>query len=213
MSLIRCITGSESLREGSAAMIVTLAPTPTFPLPENKGLFISEAADQGRHVSIQQRKIFLPASNNGVSEQGCYWEGNYNVPDGMILRVYARRQTRVGSRPYREEGVLFIRVREDAALQRLQLRRIESPQSTGAPVVIEGRFDILSIREVGAAKAPLQGVDLQLGKADKVRSVLVHTEVSPARRAPARANIEVVRTHDGEEVTVVSTRTKRATIL
>lgn len=191
-------------------MIVTLEPSRDFQLPGNKGLFIGEAAKTRQHISEQSRPTFMSASNTGVREQGCYWDGNFDVPDGAILRVFAKRQVRMGSRPHVEQGVVFIRARAEAALQRLQFRRIESSQSTGAAIIVEGRFDIISIRDAGAAQVPLQASDLQFAKSEKVRAVLVLEEVAPAKRAPARTKIETVRTHEGEEVRVASTRHRRA---
>lgn len=210
MPFIRCITGSETFREGSAALIVTLEPQNGFEVPGGKGIFISEAAKNRQHVTEQSRPSYLPASTTGVREQGCYWDGNFDVPEGAILRCYARRKIRQGSRPYIEEGVVFIRAREDAALQRLQLRRIDSSQSTNAAVIVEGRFDVISIRDAGAARVPIHALDLQLAKADKVRAVFARTEIAPAKRAPAQVRIETVRSHDGEEVKVASTRRSRA---
>lgn len=210
MPFIRCITGSETFKEGSAALIVTLEPQTKFEVPGGKGVFISEAAKNRQHITEQSRPSYLPASTTGVREQGSYWDGNFNVPEGAILRVYGRRKTRFGSRPFIEEGVVFIRAREDGPLQRLQLRRIDSRQSTNAAVIVEGRFDVVSLREAGAARIPIHAQDLQLAKPDKVRAVFIREQIAPERRAPAKTKVEIVRTHDGEEVQVISTRRGRA---
>lgn len=212
MSLIRCITGSESFATGSASLIVTVHGTTAFPVPGPRPKFISEAAKEALYIASAQRPIYLPSSNNGVREQGCYWDGNYTVPDGMILRVLAKRRARSG-RVVESSGVVFLRAREDAALQRLTFNRIDHHQSTGAPVIIEGRFDVLSLRDVAAAGGAITVVDLTLGKANFVQDVLTLTEVAPARRAPAKVKIEKVTAHDGSEVIIASTRTKRATNL
>ena len=215
MSLIRCITGSESFASGSASLIVTVHPTTRFPIEGSlKGKFISQAAEDANYVAMTQRKVYLPASNNGVREEGAYWDGSYNVPDSLILRVYARRRARNAfGRAVEGAGVVYLRAREDGPLQRLQLNRIDHPHSTNAPVIIEGRYDIISLRDVAAAGGYIETADLQLGKAEQVAAVLTRVDVAPARRAPAKIKVETVRDHDGEEVRVTSTRTKRATNL
>lgn len=212
MSLIRCITGSEAFATGSASLIVTVHPTATFPIAGARPKFISEAAKEALYVASAQRPIYLPSSNNGVREQGCYWDGTYTVPEGMILRVLAKRRSREG-RLIESSGVVFLRAREDASLQRLTFHRIDHHQSTNAPVIIEGRFDVLSLRDVAAAGGSITTTDMALGKSPAVQSVLTLTEVAPARRAPAKVKMETVRDHDGAAVHVASTRTKRATNL
>jgi hypothetical protein len=215
MSLIRAITGTETFSNGNAKMIVTVHPTTRFPLPPAvKSKFIGECAKNGNHVSTGQRAIYLPASNNGVREQGNFWDGTFNVPEGLVLRVYATRRERSASgRLIEQSGVIYIRARDEGALQRLQLRRIDHPQSTNAPVFIEGRFDIISLREVAAAGGQIDAKDLAQAKPERVGEVFAHEQVAPARRAAAKLKVEVVRGQDGETTNVVTTRTKRATNL
>lgn len=215
MTMLRCITGSETFREGSASLLVSLMHTPDKPLEgkrdyaPGKGMFISKAAKAGLHSRELARPIYLPAANNGVSELGSFWDGNFEVEDGVILKVYARRRVQFGSRPMIEQGVVFIQVRAQAPLNRLILNRIPSDHSTRAPVIIEGRFDILTLREAGAAKVALTPDDLSLSKPDKVRAVMDHVEVSPAIKPKGRVKVERVIDHSGAAVTVTTTRTRR----
>lgn len=209
MSLIRCITGSESFSSGSASLIVTALKTTQFAFPDD-GLFISEAVKQGRYIASTSRAIYLPASNNGVSEQGCYWDGSFMVPDGIILRIFAKRRERIGGRAIEHSGVVFIRAREDAALNRLTLQRIDHHQSTGADVLIEGRFDILSLRDVGAAGGSIKNADLALSRRDRVSAVLTAQVIQAARTERGRVKVERMTDHEGAVTNVMTTRNKRA---
>lgn len=215
MTLIRVITGTETFSTGSAKLIVTLHPTTQFPLGAVASNFIGECAKNGQHVSIGQRAAFLPSSNNGVLEQGNYWDGIYNVPEGLILRVFANRRERNHATHRATEGfgVVYIRARDDGPLQRLQLMRIDHHQSTNAPVIIEGRYDIISLREVAAAGGAITTKDMTMAKPENVGLVLTQADIAPARRAAAKVKVEVVRDHDGGTVNVVLIRTKRATNL
>lgn len=215
MSIIRAITGSETFSTGSSKVIVTLHATTRFPLPPAiKSKFIGECAKNGNHVSTGQRSIYLPASNNGVREQGNFWDGTFNVPEGLILRVWANRRERsAGGRLTEDTGVVFLRSRDEGPLQRLQLNRIDHPQSTNAAVIIEGRFDIISLREVAAAGGQIDARDLAWAKPERVGAVLTKHDVAPARRAAAKVKIETVTGQDGETTNVVTSRTKRATNL
>lgn len=211
MSLIRCITGSESFSAGSASLIVTAVPTTDFAFPDN-GIFIGEAAKQGRYIATPNRPVYLPASNNGVTEQGCYWDGTFMVPDGVVLRVFAKRRERIAAgRATDYSGVVFIRAREDAALYRLTLQRIVHTQSTGADVLVEGRFDVLSLREAGAAGVPLTNADLTLSRNGRAQSVLRAEVLQAARRERGKVKIEKMTDHEGAVVNVMTTRSRRAT--
>lgn len=214
MTLIRTMTGSESFSTGSANLLVNLIGTRDFPV--EKPIFISEAAKAGLHIRAQNRATYLAASINGMREQGGYFDANYEVPDGCILRIFSKVRLRVGGRnglPLERQGVVYIRPRADAAMNRLTLQRVEANNSTNAPVLIEGRFDILSLREVTAAGGTFNSADLAMSRPDAVAHVLRKEEISPARSAPVRLKTETVRNHEGETVKVASTRPRRAIVL
>jgi hypothetical protein len=104
---------------------------------------------------------------------------------------------------------MYIRIREDAALRRLTLNTISDNQSADVPVVIEGRFDILSLREAGQAGVAIVNEDLMLTKVDAVRGVLVHEQLAAQTQAPVRVQRETVKV-DNEDVVVQTARRPRA---
>ena len=214
MALIRIITGSESFACGNSNMIVSVMPCRGFPLPEDKPIFIGDAAKRRLVVSTPSRPSYISASTSGIREQGQWFDGNYEVPDGAVLRVFARQQARVGGRRGIAEqpkvALIFLKARADGPLQRIQLQTINDQFSAQVPVVIEGRYDVLSIREAGALRVPITEQDMRQARPERVRELLSKTEIAPARRAPERSTRETVRTHDGEAVTVETKRTSRA---
>lgn len=215
MTLLRCITGSETFDNGSASLLLSMVESQQFPMASKKGyvpgrgLFASEAAKMGFHARQTQRPVYLPAAANGVRELGCYWDSTIDIDPGVILKLYARRSLRIGSRPSVDQGTVFIQIRDAAPLNRLTLHRISNDMSTNAPVLIEGRFDILSLRDAGAAKVAISAEDLSLSRAERVRSVLEHTEVAPALQPRGKVKIERVTDHTGQQRIVTTTRSRR----
>jgi len=217
MTTIKCVTGSESFRNGSSAMIVSCMGTRDFDFTgatgftAPRGLFISEATKQGRYVTSPRRATYLPAANNGIRDHGNWWSGDYEVPEGMVLRVYARRRT-TGSRR-NEEGIVFIQAREAAPLNRLRLNTFDNEHSASIPVIVEGRFDILTLREAGVLGVHLDQEALLLSKADRVLEVMSRQIVAREREARAKIRSERVTDHTGEQRVVTTSRKKRATRL
>lgn len=215
MSLIRIVTGSETFQSGSSGLLAQVVKCNGVQTPNGKPMFISDAA-KGATAGITQptRSTFLPASRVGMSEMGNWFDGQFDVPEGVIIRLFGRRQDRSqaalrAGNGAAKRGVVYIRLREGAALRRLTLNTIDDNMTSNIPVVVEGRYDILSLREAGAAGVAITTEDLQLTKPDAVRGVLVHTEVAPMRAVADKAVIETVRVGD-EAVTVTTRRKPRA---
>jgi len=210
------MNGSESFGQGSSSLIVQLVPCTALQLPEGKPVFVGDAAKRALGgVNIPAgRPVYVPASRTGLKEQGAWFDGNYELPTGTILRVCAQRRERVGGRTGHalppKNGTAYIRIRADAALRRLTLKTIDSEQSADVPVVIEGRFDVLSLREVGAAGVRFDQNDVLSTKADAVRGVLDHTEIASELQRQQKTVRESVETPTGERVSVDVTRRPRA---
>jgi len=214
MAIIRCISGSESFATGTTKFYISLAHTEQDPLPDRKMVYLSQAAKAGLNIAESGRVNIHPASTTGLREQGNWFDNNFNVRDGLVLKLYAHSERRIGGRNSNQlqvtKAVMFIRAREDAAARRITLERIPDRLATSTAVLVEGRFDILSLRQAGALGVPLSNNDLLMSGIDRVRSVLTHEELSPARASIEKTVVERVETGDGNEVTVKSKRRSRA---
>ena len=211
MPLIRCITGTESFRSGSASFTVTIPAQRDFPgLPVPRGIFISEAAKQTLHVSAQSRPSFLPSSRTGLREQGNYFDGTFVVPEGMILRLNGVRRPRFqGQAMPVKHGLVLIRARDDGPLNRVTFTRIEDDLSTNTPVFVEGRFDVISIRDAVTAGVSIEADDLGNSRPAAVSSVMTKAVVQPARTGAVKVRAETITNNEGEQVRVVSKRVAR----
>ena len=209
MPLVRLVTGSESFKGGTSGLLAHVVATSAGKCQDARPLFVSDAAKQSKYgITQPARSVYLPAANNGVAESGNWFDGNFVLPEGTILRLFGRRHERVGGRnghllPLRR-AVVFIRIREGAATRRLQLTKIEDASSSNVAVAIEGQYDILSLREAASYGVMLTNEDLTLSKVDAVREVFVHTTLSGQRVTRQKTKTETIRTADNPEGVQVS---------
>jgi len=214
MSIIRCISGSETFSTGFTKLYISVVHSDDFPLQDRKPVYLSNAAKAGLNISEAGRLQVHAASTTGLREQGNWFDNSFNVRDGVVLKIFAHKQHRIGGRASNQldvtKAAMFIQAREGAAARRIELSRLRDRLATTTPVIIEGRFDVLSLKQVGALGAPLSNTDLLMSGVEKVRAVLSHTELSPAKSSIQRTVVERVETGDGELTTVKTKRQSRA---
>lgn len=203
MALMRIMSGSETFPQGSASLSVQVAGRGGY-------TFVSEAAKKDNSgVVLDGRPAYIPAARSGLREQGGWFDANYDIAEGTVLRLMGKRTERLGGRngikrgPFR--GHMFIAARANAALRRLQFITLTADQSALVNVMVEGRFDVLSIREAGRMKAPLQPEDLRHSKVADVQELFNHTILSGHREGKKRVEIKTV-----EGATVHTEHTPRA---
>lgn len=195
MALIRIMSGSETYAQGSSKLFVQVAGRDGY-------TFVSDAAKKPNSgIVLDGRPAYVPAARSGMREQGGWFDGNYNVADDTVLRLTGQRTERVGGRtgfkrgPFR--GHMFIRTRAKAALRRIALITVTADQSALVHVLIEGRFDVLSVKEAGRLGAPLERADLAHSKVEAVREVFTHTVLQGEREGRTR---QIVKNVDGKTV-------------
>jgi hypothetical protein len=147
---------------------------------------------------------------------GTWWQSVYEVPDGLILKVFGQRTMRASSYGARggnltQTGALLIKTRADAALRSIQCQTTGNTRATFSDVRIEGRFDVLSLRD-----AVQQGVIINMSYAKQFvahqdiaalfRETLMDAEIA----APAQAATVTVRNDEGNEVQITTRKRRRA---
>lgn len=217
---LRAVTGTESLEHGTSGLTLQVCKGPKFTVWRYRQVIefisnITKTAIPSEPVYALGRPTVLSAASSSVQEQGRWFDQTFHVLEGVVLRISARKQVRVGGRGGRnaaqESAVMFISPRADAALRRIEFMTIDDPTSNRIPVVIEGRFDVLSLRQAASLGATITPQDITLGTPEKVQSLLMMHVQSPEKSTPPKKVTTKVKTTDGDEVTVATTRRRRAT--
>lgn len=208
--LLRTVTGNESFREGSAKYHVLVPSQNTLTL--SKEMFITEAAKMSatRIAKLNTNKL-----NAGpVQDMGVIWDNQWDVPDGLIIKVFGQRQAAGGrsiaSGGLRRSASMYLQMRRGASLQRILFTRVGAAIANQGEMLIEGEFDRIDWRS-----AVEQGVNMDprfMGQFDERRyeglfSVNVIREAVTTRSV---ARTERVRNDSGETVEVKTVANERA---
>lgn len=215
MTLITAMSGSEKLSDGTSRLMIRVIPCRSFPaapgLPE--GCFLSEAVNAVSTVNAISRANRYPASQSGLPDQGYWYRGDYDIQDGQIIKLIGMRRAKsFGSvnRIEEHKAVLFIHIRAQGPLNRITLNTVNCIQSINVPVTVEGRFDILSLRQVGMSGGTIMSSDMADARPQYVDKVFTKTIIQPAIRATDAAQRVAVSTGGENSVIVASTRVRRA---
>lgn len=204
--LIQCTTGFENFSNGSAKAHVFVVPTARM---LGKELHISIAAKGAyaglRKVGVETRQ---PAAPNLRRELGEWTTTSYEVPEGMILKVFGNRSSGWGG--VRVMANQFLRVRSDAALRRVSVVLSGNPQASLSRAHIEGRFDLVTLSEALLVGVTVPPSFRPAFDESMQRRAFEYQEVSPEMRSVAVAETRVVTNSAGEERQIGTTTRRRA---
>lgn len=198
-------TGNETFREGSSRLIVSAVRSTEFPDIGNAPYF-TEFPDRLSFAQADRPRVFNAASS-GPQEQGRFFRQRITLPDNLLLIVFGSKT--VGRMATNCRMVL--RVRENAALQRIVFRRIEGQLSNPFDAEISGRFDIITLRDaLRLHNARISLKDMQTYDPSRRAALFSIREVSPERSRPPLLQVEKVQTPDGKITQVRSKVPRRA---
>lgn len=204
--LLQCITGFENFPNASAKAHVFVCPSARF---LGKEMHIGVAA-RGAYPNVRKvgMETKIPAAPGMLREMGEWTTASYEVPDGMILKVFGSRSGGWGG--MRVMANQFIRARQDAALRRINVVLTGSDRASLTRATIEGRFDLVPL-----AEALLTGVlvppSFRPSFDEAVqRRAFEYMELDREVRSEAVVRNRTVTRDDGQEVQISTSERRRA---
>jgi hypothetical protein len=196
---IQTMTGNETVADA-------LAKVHLFHVQEKREDFLSAAAKMphGR-VRSQGSPVFESAVAGVRQEIGGRWvRAVYDVEEGEILKLYVSRKGGWGEQM--RACVLFLRVRQHAALRRVSIPLLNVPnKSRFERADITGRFDVLTAREVMGAGCAVSHSSVMMSArsaVDNTLSIAVLEEETTSSPKTVAATVAV----EGGESKVIRVR-------
>lgn len=182
MNLISVKSGKANMQTATSECYVFYTPRPATEGEQRVETFIGKAAREFRGLPnsvIREHgsAIVVPSLSDMPQEiGGLFATANYQVQDGVILKLYAKR--RIGWNGTMKHVVVFIRAREHAAHRVIKFSPVPSNQLAMPWLGVQGRFDIISLKEAEAFGARVIGATRKLSEGSD--SALITDEVLEA---------------------------------
>lgn len=163
--LLQTTSGRETFRSGSSQLHVLVMPTKSLALPSPQHIgIVSRAANQALPITSTQYMQHSAASGS-MMDMGKWHQVTYQLPSGTVLKLAGEKTMtgsgygQVGGGATRTRGSLLIQTRDEAALRRITLQVVGDRMCTFRDVKVEGRFDLLSLKE--ALQLGVGGIDMR----------------------------------------------------
>jgi len=129
---------------------------------------------------------------------------SYQIMDGTILKVFAKKRT--GWKTPMDSAVLYLRVREGAAKRRIAVPCQESNALASPEFYIKGNFDIIKAEDVVAEGGKVNVLSSTLAG----REIdLLNIEVLEPEKEPLKIKSVTMETSKGEKTTISKVQTLR----
>lgn len=218
--LISAVTGRETFPSGSCQFQVFALASSRFALQQDTPLGILAGSAQPAIPVTSTGYQRHPAAAGSMVDMGSWHQAIYNVPSGLILKVFGQRSMALqnygvgrGGPAQATYGALLIQTRDDAALQRITCVTTGDPKASFRSVVIEGRFDFLSLRDAFDAGA-LTGLSMKLAgqftNAGNLNRLFQRQRLEREIASKAVVRTTKVQGDDGKMVEVRSAKRPRA---
>lgn len=206
--LIETLTGHENFPGMSAKAHLFAVPSRAFPGNGLGEQHLFACAKSGLFNVRTQRQGGKIAAAEGASDAlGFFMQTTFEVPEGIILKVFGMKKTQSMARP--SVACQFIRLRADAALHRLEIPLTAYHKATLRSAYVEGRFDLLRIHEAEELGVKVMPMARKLFNPPLVATVMRDNVMSPETRAAATMKTTMVVNSEGREVKVTDSKRKR----
>ncbi|KRW94259.1 hypothetical protein [Paracoccus sp. MKU1] len=214
--LIQVTTGSESFKTGASKYHVFVVPSTRYNLPDRKEQHIG-IVQRLNLPSIPVRQVSAersPAAAGSMVDLGSWTKTTFEVPDGLILKVWGQR-TLSGAAIGADRGVtgigaMLIQTRASAALRRITCLRVPDRQASVTTVTLEGRFDVLTLRDAAEQGAALPMDRIGQFTSPAARQIFAVHQIDGELSARPVATVETVKGERGEAVQVQTVKMRRA---
>lgn len=205
-NIFHMVTGKEQTRGASANLGVYICPVgPTSLTKQSHFAYALKKECSGiAEIGRSQKTMAAPGK---IDDYGHWWEGNYKVSEGIILRVVGQRTTG-GHGDATNRACIFVEARSTAALTKIWFRCTRKPEMGRDDAWVQGRFDILTEEEIDQRYPNLIPYFARRDLMERhVRSTFSIEKIAPATRAKARRETKRTKNIFGDEV-VIPTLTK-----
>ncbi len=204
--LIDTLTGSENFPGMTAKAHLFVVPCRAFPNPKGEAHIASAAKAGSYGVRKHSGGASISAGIGMPADMGFFTQTQYDIEQGVILKLFVMK--RVGTQPLRTASQ-FIRLREGAALNRIEIPLTGHTRASLQTCFIEGRFDFVSVAAAEKAGVSINPMHRRGFDVTQVRGLMNLRVLSgETQAAPVLAERSVVNS-DGQSVQVVSRASKR----
>lgn len=208
--LMQITTGEENFPTGGSKCHVFFVPTRQRMGREAHIGQMARGFNPDVPVAQTNQRWF--AAMTGYPETlGRWCTANYDVPEGVVLKVFGSKRQMVGRQalPVRT-GVVYLQLRSGAAFQRIAFQTLQDSKGALREAMIEGRFDILTPRELGQMGVSMSTQVLSQMSEDAVNRLFNITVLSGATEAKVQVRQSQIKNADGEVVAVQRAVRRRA---
>lgn len=186
MPIISLQFGNENFPTGMCKYHPFFVPTRAFTGQEAHIMEYARsvhAADNAPMRVLNQQRI--PALAGFREDTGFWSTTSLELPDGMVLKLFGMKQQKGNGRFYpKSMAHLFVQIRSGAALRRVVASTLGSsglslPPARGQLSYIEGRFDILSARDLAGLGVSVLPNTLKMMSAQNVQSLFTEQVLQP----------------------------------
>ena len=211
----RITTGSESFPIGRSNLTVRVVPLRTNPSGPDREIFVTDTmlkSIPSVNATILSSD-YIKAKSGSLVDMGAWRVLRMDLREGTILRLSGSRSMK--GRAYGSNadihlnGSLIVRTRDTAPLQKVKFLQVNEPSATFNDVVMEGRFDVLTMKDAidrGAVFSPQAIKELINGQGARLFTV---EELAPEISTEVFVAKERVVNDEGKEVLVSVAQSKR----
>ena len=210
--LIQTTTGKETFDTGTSQYYVFVCPTRRVKI--DKEIHLGMAHNIPNANISRMNHTRYPAVQGSRVDMGSWTIATHDVPDGTILKVWGQKT--MSGRAYgsnqgtRYIGAILIQMRTGAPLHRITCQQVGHPKSSLNSVTVEGRFDIISLKDAAKAGAQLPMTFIQQFMNPRNDQLFLLEVLDQATAARRQSVTEVVKGDHGESIEIEVARTKRA---
>lgn len=208
--LIQATTGDQNFATGSTKLHLFFVPTRRHMGQELHIGRLAQGANPEVPCTSSNKRVF-PAMNGAPNTLGLWTQANYEVPEGVVLKVFGSKRTSIqGQRLNNHTATIYIQVRSGAALSSIGFQLLPHDRSPITRAELQGRFDILTVAELaqlGVGLNPQVLASMSNAAVGRIFSLSTLERQTQARQVEKTTTI---RNSDGETVAIKRAVTRRA---
>lgn len=210
--LVQTTFGHENFQRSSAKLQTFVCVTNDFPNPDKRETPMWAAArDNWQNVSRSGQLTKLPAAPGYRDEMGKWFTAQYDVPEGMYVKLWAQRKLEAQVAGRHLIAAMMVQIRSDAALSRVVVSLTGGGRATFQEAVcLEGRFDVVDLTTAVHAGYQVQRTHMQQFNDFNIEAMFRVVEL--ARPIALRPEVEenVLTNSQGQQVRVRTRHRRRA---
>ena len=210
--LIQTMTGFENFQQSSSKAYAFVMPCREFPGTEEAlGQASRNSSDPRGGIRRHGPRNRVQAAPGLTNDFGHWTSAAYEVPEGIVLKLYAARKTEAMTPGRHLNASMLVRMREGAPLIRVWAGLTGDERATFSRVnIIEGRMDVLTPGEGGRFGVQIRPQFRVQFNEDNCRLMFEVETMAPAMSAAPIVGTRERTNAAGEAAEVTTMRRRRA---